>query len=151
MPFVCNHHISVSVQNNTFRATLLQPARRAAVLGQPTSLSPRWVEHNDPLPPLGGGAQQYKDFDLPNIMIQTFSIQSPPVISIIYISYIWDYHTAKTQYQKLETNTVFPVFPEKVLSGLSPNFHIHVFVSDLFIPTNGLPTFCCRKICGPIL
>jgi hypothetical protein len=28
---------------------------------------------------------------------------------------------------------------EKELRGLSPNFHIHVSVSDLYIPTIGLP------------
>jgi hypothetical protein len=28
----------------------------------------------------------------------------------------------------------FYVFPEKELCGLSPNFHIHVSVSDLYIP-----------------
>jgi hypothetical protein len=28
------------------------------------------------------------------------------------------------------------VFPEKNLRGLSPNFRIHVSVSDLYIPTN---------------
>ncbi len=27
------------------------------------------------------------------------------------------------------------VFPEKELRGLSPNFHIHVSLSDLYIPT----------------
>ncbi len=35
------------------------------------------------------------------------------------------------------------VFPEKELRGLSPNFHIHVSVSNLlynvYIPTFGLP------------
>ncbi len=31
-----------------------------------------------------------------------------------------------------------------------PNFHIHVFVSDLFIPTIDLP-FLLQKIYGPIL
>jgi hypothetical protein len=31
------------------------------------------------------------------------------------------------------------VFPEKELLGLSPNFHIHVSVSDLSIPTIGPP------------
>jgi hypothetical protein len=31
------------------------------------------------------------------------------------------------------------VFPEKELRGLSPNFHIHVSVSDLYILTIGLP------------
>ncbi len=29
------------------------------------------------------------------------------------------------------------VFPEKKLSGLRPNFHIHVSVSDLYIPRIG--------------
>jgi hypothetical protein len=31
------------------------------------------------------------------------------------------------------------IFPEKELCGLSPNFYIHVSVSDLYIPTIGLP------------
>ena len=31
------------------------------------------------------------------------------------------------------------VFPEKELRGLSPNFHIHVSVSDLYITTIGWP------------
>ncbi len=30
-------------------------------------------------------------------------------------------------------------FPEKELRGLSPYFHIHVFVSDLYIPMIVLP------------
>ncbi len=29
------------------------------------------------------------------------------------------------------------VFPEKELRGLNPNFHIHVSVSDLYIPRIG--------------
>jgi hypothetical protein len=33
------HH----VQNHTWRVTLLQPDRRAAVLGQPSSLRPHWL------------------------------------------------------------------------------------------------------------
>jgi hypothetical protein len=31
------------------------------------------------------------------------------------------------------------IFPERKLCGLSPNFYIHMFVSDLYIPTIGLP------------
>jgi hypothetical protein len=31
------------------------------------------------------------------------------------------------------------IFPEKELCGLSPNFHIHVSVSNLYIPTIDLP------------
>ncbi len=33
------------------------------------------------------------------------------------------------------------VFPEKELRGLSPNFHIHVSVNDLYIITIGPPIF----------
>ncbi len=42
------------------------------------------------------------------------------------------------------------VFPEMKLHGLVPNSHIHVFVSDLYIPTISPPIFCC-KIGGPIV
>ncbi len=31
------------------------------------------------------------------------------------------------------------IIPEKELRGLSPSFHVHVSVSDLYIPTIGLP------------
>ncbi len=31
------------------------------------------------------------------------------------------------------------IFPEKKLRRLRPDFHIHVSVSDLYIPTIGLP------------
>ncbi len=33
------------------------------------------------------------------------------------------------------------VIPKKELRGLSPNFHIHVSVSDLYVPTIGPPIF----------
>jgi hypothetical protein len=42
------------------------------------------------------------------------------------------------------------IFPEKEYRGLSPNLHIHVSVSELYIPTMGLP-FLLEEICGPIL
>jgi hypothetical protein len=42
------------------------------------------------------------------------------------------------------------IFPEKEYRGLSPNFNIHVSVSELYIPTMGLP-FLLEEICGPIL
>ncbi len=41
------------------------------------------------------------------------------------------------------------VFPEMNLRGLAPSFHIHVSVSDLYIPTIG-PPFC-SKLGGPIM
>jgi hypothetical protein len=46
---------------------------------------------------------------------------------------------------KFETN-----IPRKEIARLSPNFHIHVSASDLYIPTTGLPNML-QKICGPIL
>jgi hypothetical protein len=36
------------------------------------------------------------------------------------------------------------------MRGHSPNFHIHVSASDLYIPTIDLPTLP-QEICGPIL
>jgi hypothetical protein len=54
-------------------------------------------------------------------------------------------YTAKKKGRKFETK-----FPEKEYWGLSPNFHIHVSVSDLYIPTMSLP-FLLEAICGPIL
>ncbi len=43
---------------------------------------------------------------------------------------------------------IFP--PEKEYRGLSPNFHIHLSVSELYISTMGLP-FLLEEICGPSL
>jgi hypothetical protein len=40
--------------------------------------------------------------------------------------------------------------PENEYRGLSPNFHIHASVSDLYIPTIGLPILL-EEICRPIL
>jgi hypothetical protein len=39
---------------------------------------------------------------------------------------------------------------KKKLCAHSPNFHIHVSVSDLYIPTIDLPILL-QEICGPIL
>ncbi len=57
----------------------------------------------------------------------------------------WRESTAKTQYRKLEH-----ILLEKKLRSLSPNFHIHVSVSDLYIPTIGLPILL-QEIWEPIM
>ncbi len=44
------------------------------------------------------------------------------------------YHTAKTKCRKFETN-----IPRKEYRSLSPNSHIHVSLSELYISTIGLP------------
>ncbi len=42
------------------------------------------------------------------------------------------------------------VFTKMKLRGLVPNFHIHLSVSNLYIPTIS-PLFCCDKIDEPIV
>jgi hypothetical protein len=44
-------------------------------------------------------------------------------------------HIAKTQYRKIRNK----YSRNRNCAGLSPNFHIHVSVRDLYIPTIGLP------------
>jgi hypothetical protein len=43
------------------------------------------------------------------------------------------------QLQRTNTENLKQIFPEKKLRGHSPNFHIHVSVSDLYIPMIDLP------------
>jgi hypothetical protein len=52
--------------------------------------------------------------------------------------------------QRQNTEISKQIFPEKEYRGLRPNFHIHASVSDLYIPTIGLPTLL-QEICRPIL
>ncbi len=59
----------------------------------------------------------------------------------------WNKHIAL---QRQNDENLKQIFPEKEYRGLSPNFHIHVCVSELYIPTMGLP-FLLEEICGPIL
>jgi hypothetical protein len=52
--------------------------------------------------------------------------------------------------QRTNTENLKQIFPEKELRGHSPNFHIHVSESDLYIPMIDLPILL-QEICGPIL
>jgi hypothetical protein len=52
--------------------------------------------------------------------------------------------------QRQNTEILKQIFPEKEYRGLSPNFHIHASVSDLYIPTIGLPILL-EEICRTIL
>ncbi len=52
--------------------------------------------------------------------------------------------------QRQNAENLKQIFPEKEYKGLSPNFHIHVSVCELYITTMGLP-FLLEGICGPIL
>jgi hypothetical protein len=44
-----------------------------------------------------------------------------------------------TTMERDNTENLKQIFPEKELRGLSPYFHSHVSVSDLYIPRIGLP------------
>jgi hypothetical protein len=51
--------------------------------------------------------------------------------------------------QRHNTENSKQMFPEKELRGRSPNFHVHVSVSDLStLFPKSICLFCCRKICG---
>ncbi len=50
--------------------------------------------------------------------------------------------------QRQNAENLKQLFPEKEYRGLSPNFHIHVSVSELYISTVGLP-FLLEEICRP--
>ncbi len=52
--------------------------------------------------------------------------------------------------QRKNAENLKQIFPEKEYRGLSPNFHIHVSVSELYIPSMGLP-FLLEEICELIL
>ncbi len=55
-----------------------------------------------------------------------------------------------TALQRQITEISKQIFPEKEYRGLSPNFHIHASVSDLYIPPIGLPLLL-EEIWRPIL
>ncbi len=50
--------------------------------------------------------------------------------------------------QRQNAENLKQIAPEKEYRGLSHNFHIHVSVSELFIPMMALP-FLLEEICGP--
>jgi hypothetical protein len=52
--------------------------------------------------------------------------------------------------QRQNAENLKQIFPEKEYRGLSPNFHIHVSMSELYISTMGLPVLL-EKICRLIL
>ncbi len=64
-------------------------------------------------------------------------------LSMVNVHLHWgaELHTAKTKCRKFET-----IFPGKE----HRNFHIYVSVSELYIPTMGLP-FLLEELCGPIV
>ncbi len=52
--------------------------------------------------------------------------------------------------QRQNAENLKQIFLEKEYRGLSPNFYIQMSVSELYIPSMGLPHLL-EEICGPIL
>jgi hypothetical protein len=75
------------------------------------------------------------------VVMQTVTVRYLPKLTD-------DRLTATLQRQNTEISK--QIFPEKEYRGLSPNFHIHVSESDLYIPTIGLPILL-EEIRRPIL
>jgi hypothetical protein len=80
-------------------------------------------------------------------------------VSLLIPRHVGDYVCQQTDFLSLRglllphCNVSIYVFPEKELRGLSPNFHTHVPVNDLYeyISMSGPPIFCsriCRSIVG---
>ncbi len=57
---------------------------------------------------------------------------------------------SKCTLQRQNTEISKQIVPEKEYRGLSPKFHIHASVSDVYISTIGLPILL-EEICRPIL
>jgi hypothetical protein len=55
-----------------------------------------------------------------------------------------------TTLQRTNAENSKQIFPEEELRGHRPNFHVHVSVSDLYIPKIDLAIFL-QEICEPIL
>jgi hypothetical protein len=53
----------------------------------------------------------------------------------IVFAHLFDHYVASSFCFSPQTATKIPfIFPEKEWCGISPNFHVHVSVSDLYIP-----------------
>jgi hypothetical protein len=62
----------------------------------------------------------------------------------------WTNQEKYSTLQRQNAENLKQIFPEKEYRGLSPNFHIHGSVSELYVSRMGLP-FLLEEICGPIL
>jgi hypothetical protein len=55
------------------------------------------------------------------------------------LGYFFRYRPLLPTLQRQNAENLKQILPEKEYRGLSPNFNIHVSVSELYIPTKGLP------------
>jgi hypothetical protein len=61
-------------------------------------------------------------------------------MQLSYYGQLWStFNLLTAALQRQNVKNLKQIFPEKEYRGLSPNIHIHVSVSELYIPTMGLP------------
>ena len=77
-------------------------------------------------------------------------VQYTPNIAVKMPTNIYRGSMELNRLQRHNAENLKQIFPEKELRGHSPNFHIHVSVCDLYIPTIHLPILL-QEIWGPIL
>ncbi len=87
-------------------------------------------------------------FDVGGICTWSQIIWQQKILVFSSISISW--FQIKTTLQRHNNESSKKILPEKETPGLSPNFHIHVSVSELYIPTMGLPVLL-EEICRLIL
>ncbi len=85
----------------------------------------------------------------PNLFMRSSFRSVKEKLSAWLFLFLWDYLTANEGPLRIKYKCLVPVprnetgrpchFPKKIYNVLSPNFHIHVSVSDLYIPRIGLP------------
>jgi hypothetical protein len=83
--------------------------------------------------------------------MQLFSVQKDVSLVIRVVSYNFRNFIFYIALQRQNAKNLKQIFPEKEYRGLSPNFHIHVSVSESYIPMMGLPVpleEICRLILG---
>jgi hypothetical protein len=88
----------------------------------------------------------------PSAMVSA-QVVAPPPLPQTFTTQQWlsgKQPSAQHALQRQTTKISKQIFPEKDYQGLSPNFHIHASVSDLYIPTIGLPILL-EEICRTIL
>ncbi len=103
---------------------------------------------NPPSPPILLTSKERREIVRSGRVPYLKTVRTPGSWSIIHILYNVTsaiHYTAKNQYRKLETNIL-----RKGIGGHSPNFHIHVSVSDLlvYVPTIHLPILLLLLILG---
>ncbi len=72
------------------------------------------------------------------------------LVLVLPLSEVNEWETNGYTLQRQNKEISKQIFPEKEYRGLSSNFNLHASVSDLYIPTRGLPILL-KEICRPIL